>query len=503
MIIFQCTCGVAGVAGEPGTVVACEGCGASCTVPAASVPGYVLIFRSGSPSYGTPVAVEIMAEQAEAGALKATDLIWYEEKWLPLGEVYELPAEEPEATNAGLPEIALEFQSLPAVEGYAKPPRHKAPSVVNLGAIGAEGKRKKRSNPFRFNRSSLTLANLKKYLKLAAVLAILVYGGLRALSILNFVLKRPAHVLVYNSFGRDCRAHLAGTTWEDIPKGAYHTFSDIYVSLSGRRRLDFEGTVIAFPAVVLEPGDPRRAPLMSLRIPVRAGQETVVNPGGKLRFGVYNLADFGGTTLASPELSALAQALVENQSPAAALKIAEQLQELGQKSLIEVRQDEIFSNTTFSFAMLPVNRGEAAIATKPEVTPARPLLVYPLAQRLNGKNCALLFDPDNVQTERNILLPLKELELSKNSRMTLSGQRLTFHYLRNGLQLQMNEMRGYYSDAANHRFDGNWSYQAKLGPNDVWSWQWTFKGGRQTKGNKSEEVQVAIDQEGKEKVVKK
>lgn len=506
MIIFQCTCGVVGVGSVPGAAVVCESCGSSCTVPAETLPNHVLVFRSGSPSFGTPMLAEEMEEQAEQGVLKATDLIWYEGKWLPLGEVYELPEEEEETVDgAGLPEIALEFQDLPAVAGYAKPPRHKAPVSESMGApAAAAGTRWWRKMPLRLGRPGLNLANLKRGLKLAAVLAILAYGGLRGLSILNFVLKRPAHVLVYNTFERDCRARLAGEAWQDIPNGAYVTFPDIYVSLSGRRRLDFEGTVIAYPPVELAKEDPRRAPLLRLKVPVRAGQETVVNPGGKHRFGVYRLDGFADQVLRTPELQELVRALEEHQAPAAAVRIAEQLQELGRQAFVGVRQDEVFSSRSYSFAMLPVHRGDGVVAGGAKGAPvSAETLMYPASQRLNGKNFSLLFDPEQAETERQVQLPVKELSLRKSGRAAPGSQRLTFRYNRNALHLLLNEARGSYTDGANHRYDGSWSYQAQLPRNGAWTWQWTFKGTRPGKGDKTEAVQVTIDHEGQEKVSKK
>lgn len=504
MIIFQCTCGVAGVGSAPGAVAVCESCGVSCTVPAETLPNYVLIFRSGSPSCGSPMLAEEMEEQAEQGVLKATDLIWYEGKWLPLGEVYELPAEEFEGSGTDQPEIALEFQELPAVDGYAKPPRHKPPVSESVGAPAAGGGgRRWKGLPFRFSRPDMNLANLKKGLKLVAVLAILTYGGLRGLSILNFVLKRPAHVLVYNTFERDCRVRLAGASWQDIPKGAYITFPDIYVSLPGRRRLDFEGTVIAYPPVELAKDDPRRASLLTLKVPVRAGQETVVNPGGKHRFGVYRFGDLVDKVFSSPELQELVRALEEHQAPVAAVRVSEQLQEFGRQAFVEVLQDEVFSSRTYSFAMLPVFRGDGVVGGGKAASVPDEVLVYPVSQRLNGKNFSLQFDPEQPETERNVLLPVKELNWRKNCRVTPGSQRLTIRTNRKVLQLHLNDARGSYTDAANHRFDGSWSYQAQLAVNGIWTWQWTFKGGRPGKGDKGEELQVVIDQEGKEKVSKK
>lgn len=48
-----------------------------------------------------------------------------------------------------------------------------------------------------------------------------------------------------------------------------------------------------------------------MRIPIKPGFDTVVNPGGRSIFGVYDFSNLSGLSLSSPELKSLSTELAQ------------------------------------------------------------------------------------------------------------------------------------------------------------------------------------------------
>ena len=474
MLVFKCKCGSACSASDNavGSKIVCLQCQEDILVPNASDADCALIFCNGDPDGGHPVTLLTLQHQINSGELHSFDLIWQKDNWLPLGEIYNLPPPPEVYVDDSLPELALNFDDLPAVEGFPKLPKRKKKKKVR--------KRKARGKTAPTEPQNLR-QKIWQVLRIVAVLAILCWGGIRGGRILNFILKKPSYILVINTFDRDFRAKIMNYSWQECIKSGNAVFADIYVALPCRKKMRFEPiNLTASPAAAGQEATSQAMEPLSpayLRVPLRPNCDTIVNPGGRATLGVYDFSQLPELTLQTPELRNLSREIAEGREPVSASKVCQQIQELAAKLLIEKRTDEFFSSRDFRTDKLGINRAVYAGSSQPPKLPSElpPLsLVYPLQQNISFKNGSVMFDPDNERTERTIMLTSKEFTPEKGLSVTSGSPRLSLRYEGQRLRLQMTGLKGKVLDQKKKSFDADWNYEAVLQAGK-WSCNWTAK----------------------------
>ncbi len=476
MLAFKCKCGTACSAPDNavGKTIVCHRCQEDVLVPQASEADCALIFCNGDPDSGHPITLLDLQHKINNGELQSFDLLWHDNNWLPIGEVYELPPPPDVTVDSDLEDLALNFEDLPAVEGFPSlPKRKKKKKLISKKPRGGK------TSP-----AAPTSLRQKIWqtVRTVAVLAILCWGGIRAGRILNFILKRPSNILVINTFDRDFRAKIMSYDWQDCPKGSNAAFNDIFVALPCRKKMRFEPLLISSQNLPKdEPGKDEIVEPLSpsqLRVPLRPNCDTVVNPGGRGTFGVYDFTDLSTLALQTPELRNLSMEIAEGREPISASKVSQQIQDLLTPLFIEKRQEEFFSSRDFRIEKMGFNRSFDASATGVAPKPAAELppysLVYPLTQTLSFKNGSLLFDPDNDRTERSIVLISKEFSPEKGYSVTTGTARLSIQYEKNALRLRMTGLKGKVLDSKKKSHDADWSYDASL-QSGKWTCKWLAK----------------------------
>lgn len=509
MLLFKCSCGNACNAqdAEAGQKTVCRKCGEEVRIPSVSDPDCILLFRRGDPETGQAVTGTEFQHLLNRGELYCYDLIWKDGEWLPLGKVYELPPPPPPGIDSSMQEIALDFQDLPAVDGYPKVPKKKkrtvkfetpAPSPVN-NAVPSR-------HPVNLKKRILTTV------KTGVILVILIFGGIRLGRIVNFLLKRVSNVMVVNTFDVPCKFKLSGFDWQELPKNTQVTQTDVYVAFSCRKKMLFAASdldpVTGLPLKTAEISAAAALDPASLRVPVKPGYDTVVNPGGRTTFGVYDLDKLKDLSLSSQELKNLSTELAEARPPVSAVKVQQQIHDLVKDLYLESRNDPFFSSRDFSFDSLGIVRNvdfstppaKPAAAAKEEAEKKPALsLVWPAARTLNFRNGSILFNPEKKETERSIILVTKEFKPKKGYSVTLNAPRLQFSYEKSFLVLQMTGLNGTVKGPQNAEYPALWSFYGKMDTAGKWTWKWTAKYQKTVSPKKPpEERLLIIDQNGVE-----
>lgn len=506
MLVFKCACGKACSASSTGAgaYISCGSCGEQVLVPSASDPNCVLIFRRGDPEAGRPLTADEFQHLLNEGALYDYDLIWHHDSWLPLGKVYELPPPPPVPMDGSLAEIALNFQDLPAVGGYPRVPRRKK-RVVKFDSIkvtGTEGDKAQKSPK-----------DIKKILATTVkgifVAAILIFGAIRMGRIINFALKRVSHVCVVNTFNCNVRMKLSGYGWVDMPEKIQVTQPDVYVAFPCRKKMIFVEGGAEFGAVQPRtdadkmPSRPLVPSMM--RVPVRPGYDTVVNPGGRASFGIYDLSGLSALSLNSPELKNLSLEISDNKAPVSVLKVMVQIQDLVKDCYKGKSSDLFFSSKDYSFEYMNITRSadfsnisrdkDAAAEDEERLFS----LVYPSERTLGFRNGSVLYNHDNNETERSIILTSKEFIPKKDYALTSSVPRLQIRYDRQWLVLQLPGLNGDIKGPQKAIYKANWIYEARMSKAGQWTWRWVARYQKPTSpGKPGENWQLIIDQNGVE-----
>ena len=505
MLLFKCTCGKACAAqeAEAGQKVICGQCGKEIPVPSVSDKDCLLIFRRGDPDNGQVMTSIEFQHLLNRGELYNYDLLKKDGEWVPLGKVYELPSPPAVEIDRSIAEIALDFQDLPPVEGFAKVPRKKK----RTPKFGTDEITPAKTSDAGAPRRPI---NLKKRIldtvKTIVVVVILLFGGLRLGRIINFALKRVSNVMVVNTFDAPCKFKLSGYEWQELPKNTYITQSDVYVAFSCKKKMLFMESALnpltgqpdeakaGAPDVPLDPP--------SMRIPIKPGSDTVVNPGGRAVFGVYDFSNLATLSLSSPELKSLSTELAQAKPPVSALKVIQQIQELVKDTYKESRKDLFFSSKDYNFDSLGIVRNQDFSTPQDETKGVEkpPLsLVYPAARTLNFRNGSVLFDPNSTETERSIALVSREFKPKPGYSVTGGAPRLQIRYEKSFLVLQLSGLQGTVKEPQNATYKAQWTYLARMDKAGKWTWLWTAKYQKAGVGKKAPEEKIlTIDQAGKE-----
>ncbi len=506
MLLFKCKCGKACSAPETeaGHGILCPHCGEQIQVPLSSEEDCLLLFRRGDPDNGQALTSIEFQHLLNHGELYHYDLIWKDAAWVPLGEVYELPPPPPIDIDHNIAEIALDFQDLPAIDGYAKLPRKKKRTAKFKAPLTVTESGEPVKAPHDLKKQILTTV------KTLVVLIILVFGTVRLGRIINFIMKRVSNVMVINTFDAPCRFKLSGYSWQEMPKSSSITQPDVYVAFPCRKKILFSASALdpatGLPQAVESSSTEAALSPPCMRIPIKPGFDTVVNPGGRAALGVYDFSKLSNLSLGSPELKSLSNELTQARAPISVLKIKEQIQNLVKDAYIETRRDHFFCSKDFDFSSLGIARsidfsnqgGKAAADEKAEEKPLLSL-VYPVARALNFSNGSILFDPESVDTERSITLISKEFNPKPGYSVTAASPRLQIRHEKSFLVLQLSNLNGKVKGAQNAVYNASWNYTARMNKAGKWTWLWTAKYQKPGDGKKAPEERIlTIDQDGTE-----
>jgi hypothetical protein len=507
MLLFKCECGKACSAqeAETGQHILCQHCGEQIQVPMSSEEDCLLLFRRGDPDKGQALTSIEFQHLLNHGELYRYDLIWKDGAWVPLGEVYELPPPPSVEVDHSISEIALDFQDLPAIEGYAKTPKKKKRAVkFDAPAVSSTDAGKSVKTPIDLKKRILTT------FKVLAVLCILLLGAVRLGRIINFVLKRISNIMVINTFEVPCRFKVSGYSWQELPKNSSITQPDVCVAFSCRKKILFSASLLD-PASGLPLAAESTSPEMALvpaymRIPVKPGFDTLVNPGGRAALGVYDFSKLASLSLSSPELKSLSNELTQAKAPISVLKVNEQIQDLVKDSYIETRKDPFFCSKDFNFDSLGIvrnvdfaNQGGKGDDGKKTVANPPFSLVYPVARALNFSNGSIVFDPKSNDTDKSITLVSKEFNPKPGYSVTAAVPRLQIRHEKNFLVLQLSNLNGSVKGVQNAVYNASWSYTARMNKVGKWTWLWTAKYQKPGDGKKAPEERIlTIDQNGTE-----
>ncbi|MDD4538631.1 MAG: hypothetical protein PHT80_06415 [Lentisphaeria bacterium] len=548
MILFKCACGLPVMApdGSGGRQCNCGGCGALLTVPAESDPDCVLIYRNGLPEEGQVLTVEQFQGMVDAGGLKANDLIWYQDIWMPLGEVFEMPDAGALAPVSG-PELAMHLAELPPMplDGVAPTPLP-VPKSKPKKARRIRPRKKIKFTLFRqFDqpgaKKRTVLVQVAYY---AAVVVVLILGyNLGLGKILNYALHRPAYVLVCNGGSEDYDVRLLGQEkW--VSAGGSTVFQDLYVSGTRHKTLE-----------VAKSGGGEV--LKRVKVPIKPGMDVVVNLDSKQEFAVFDLAAVGKLRLPGKDIANLEEELSTGKDPSSVFSLSSKIRGLAAPLLLERKTDEIITSHQYDLSKMPIFRSSdylarttakaqkaaekakkdaekakdagTAVPAAKEVeteTPKR-ILLPKVQQELKFQNVTLQYDPDKPRNDFSLNLDFKKafqpmavkthVETRDETIEKKTGRKITKTTVKTTVKTTINPIKGKtvakvtfakdklevsfslpgkVEEKGRKSYNGNWSYYASMAlagkDKDNWRWNWKFT----DTGKKKE---LTVDQSGKVK----
>ncbi|MGI5924169.1 MAG: hypothetical protein ACOX9E_09515 [Lentisphaeria bacterium] len=549
MILFKCTCGLPGMApdGSGGRECSCGGCGATLTVPAASDPDCVLVYRSGLPVEGQVLTIEQFQGMVEAGELRTNDLIWYQDIWIPLGEVFEMPE-----AGAALPvsgaDLAINLAELPPIplDGVMPAPLPK-PKSKPKKARRIRPRKKIKFRVFRrFDQGKASKRTvLVQVAYYAVVIVVLILGYKLGLGkILNYALHRPSYVLVCNGSADGYDLRLMGQN-KAIVAGGNMVFQDLYVSGTCRRTLEVAKM------------DSREV-MKRMKVPIKPGMDVVVNLDSKQEFAVYDLAAAGKRRLPDRDIAGLADEISAGKEPSSIFTLCSKIRGMAAPLLLERKREEVITSHQYDLSKMPILRSpdylsrsadkaqkaaakekkaaEAGkeVAKKAEVARPKRFLLPKVQQELKFQNVTILYDPDTPQNNFTLNLDFKKgfqpmnvtthAETRDETVEKKVGRKITKTTVKTTVKTKVHAIKGRTTakvtftkdkqelsfslpgkveEEGKRSFNGNWSYHASMAltgkDKDNWRWEWKFTGRAPVeKGKKSAPtIVMTVDQAGK------
>lgn len=548
MILFKCACGLPGMAPDDsgGRQCSCGGCGATLTVPAASDPDCVLIYRSGLPEEGQVLTLAQFQSMVEAAELRANDLIWYQDIWMPLGEVFEMPEVDESLPMSGA-DLAMHLAELPPIplDGVTPAPLPEAKSKPKK----ARRIRPRKKIKFRLFRKfdkgrapkRTVLVQIAYY---AVVIAVLILGYKLGLGkILNYALHRPAYVLVCNggSDGYDLR--LMGQE-KPVDAGGNTVFQDLYVSGTCRRTLEIAKTG-------------SHEVLNRVRVPIKPGMDVVVNLDSKQEFAVYDLAVAGKRRLPDRDIAGLVEEVSTGKAPSSIFTLCSKIRGLAAPLLLERKREVIITSHQYDLSRMPIVRSpdyltrnadkaqkaaakekkaaEAGESARKAVV-ARPkrILLPKVQQELKLQNVTIVYDPDTPRNDFTLSMDFKKgfqpmdakthvetreetVEKKVGRRTSKTTVKVTVKtivhaikgrttakvtFAKDKVELSFS-LPGKVEEEGRRSFNGNWNYRASMPltgkDKDNWRWEWKFTGKAPAEKDKksASTIAVTVDQTGK------
>lgn len=492
MILFTCQCGTAAAAdaGAAGQTHTCPNCGQTRAVPEHSEDNCFLVYRSGLPDTGMPISATDLAIQINTGEIKACDLIFHQNEWRPLGDVFEVPKTEAAAPDDNAePEIAVQLNELEPIPGFISLKKNHWRNFWKTIFLWQRRQRTVQHKPI--------WQKLFYYLFVLAVLVAGYYLGIG--KIINFALARACYVAVYNPDDCDYNVKLRSDNAHMIAQGQV-VFPDIY--LAARRRAKLQISPIDTPA----------QPTYEITIPLCPGQDLVVNPEGKIAFGTYDFRGMNEKSLDSKTRQSLFEEIARQQPPTASRLAVVHLKNMAEEHFLGEKNDLMFSSRHYDFKRLSLARSvdytERQKNKKPQEEVFLPALVKPTPLALNFKGSVLQYDfsrPDAMVAlisfsarEFNVYEKKKfsafrpwSLLTSESSSKAIADNKLECGEVKGSAQLKIdqNSRRLHITfdrvltgavKAKGLSYPGQWNFVATLPATgkdqDKWSWQWDFRG---------------------------
>ncbi len=516
MIVFKCECGVptSASAEAAGQACTCPACGKPCQVPAQSDPDCVLIYKSGLPETGQVITTDALTDQVAKGELKAYDLIHYDNEWRPLDDIFEMPAVAPVVADEGAgPEIAVHFAELPPIPGHVSLKKNCLRNGWKALVLWQRRQRAVKHKPI--------WQRICYYLLVLIVLALGYYLGIG--KIINYALGRPCYVAVFNPDDCDYQAKLGRQTLPLIANG-HVTFQDIYVAATKKGKLLISSNS-APDQIVYE-----------VAVPLSPSLDVIVNPNGKIEFGVY---DFRGMTEKSLDAKArqtLLDDITRLRPPATGRAVLGHLKNMAEEHFQGKKADVLFTSQQYNFSRLSLARSAEYADRRKDQTKAPdaflPTLVKLTRMSFQFKGSTVEYDPTHPETVTALLaVNLRDLNTYAKNKFTafrpqaaltseaakkaIADSKLSCGEAKGTAQLKIdqNDKRLLLTfdrpiaatvSANDHQHQGNWSFTATLPrENDQWSWLWTFTGAwnppKPARGKPAppKKLTVTIDQAGK------
>lgn len=489
VILFKCECGVpfpvpAEAAGQVGT---CPVCGKPCQAPAQSDPDCVLIYKSGLPETGQVITADALTALVAQGELKAYDLILHGNEWRPLDDVFEMPEVAPVAADEGAgPEIAVRFAELPPIPGHISLKKNRLRNAWKALVLWQRRQRTVKHKPI--------WQRVCYYLLVLGVLAAGYYAGLG--KIINYVLGRPCYVLVLNPDDCNYQAKLSGETLPLIAN-AQVTFQDIYVAATKKGKLSISSD---------------QAPdhvIYNVAVPLSPGLDVVVNPNGKIEFGVYDFRGMTEKTLDAKVLKELMGDIARLRPPAYSSAVLGRLKNMAEEHFQGKKTDPLFTSQQYNFNRLSFTRSidySERRKNKPEEPETfRPTLIKLTRMPFQFKGSSVEYDPSQPEViTGQVSVSMRELNTyaknkfsafrpqaaltSADAKKTIADNKLVCGEAKGSAQLRINQNDKHLQltfdrpipaavSVSGRQHQGTWSFVATLPRDkDQWTWQWTFSG---------------------------
>lgn len=489
-------------------------------MPLQSDPNCVLIYKSGLPETGQVITTEVLTDQVTKEELKAYDLIYHENEWRPLDDIFEMPEVTAVVPDEGAgPEIACHFAELPPIPGHVSLKKNCLRNAWKAIVLWQRRQRAVKHKPI--------WQRVCYYLFVLFVLVLGYYLGIG--KIINYALGRPCYVAVFNPDDCDYQAKLGRQTLPLIANG-HVTFPDIYVAATKKGKLLISSNS-APDQVVYE-----------VAVPLSPGLDVIVNPKGKIEFGVFDFRGMTEKTLDAKVRQTLLDDIVRLRPPATSRAVLGHLKNMAEEHFQGKKADVLFTSQQFNFSRLSLARS-VEYADRRKDQKEAPETFLPTLVRLSRmpfqfKGSTVEYDPTHPDTVTALLaVNLRDLNTytknkfsafrplaaltSEAARKAIADSKLSCGEAKGAVQLKIdqNDKRLQLTfdrpiaaavSANGRQHQGTWSFTATLPKdNDQWSWQWTFSGAwnppkpARGKPAPAKKLTVTIDQTGKLTVTEK
>ncbi|MBP5641240.1 MAG: hypothetical protein J6X55_17320 [Victivallales bacterium] len=282
-----------------------------------------LVYGEGYPEEGQMLSQEALQAELESGRLTSGDLVWCDNVWRQISEIFELePYRLPDYTDANEPEIALDFKKLPSC--------HLVPEVADSSAVkhsvfgwlirGKDGRL--RSVPI---------------LALEVLVVVIVLGFLGYYAILpgiNRLYWRPAYVLVYNPYPTPVTVKFMDKEYK-IAGNTHCTIPDIFGRMPRSEKM-----LLQLP----KGKDGKEPDPKKINVPLSAAETVLVNPDGIISFGVMKLRA-QGKGISDSEKNAIVEEIRSGKAPVTAIRVAENVKKDGREALLAYTNDKIIRSS--------------------------------------------------------------------------------------------------------------------------------------------------------------
>ena len=441
-----------------------------------------LVYGEGYPDEGQKLSGAALQEELSAGRLTAGDLVWCDNVWRQLSDIFELePYSPPDFTDANEPEIALELKMLPACQVALKAKGEKASrrSLWRVLVYRSNG----RLRP-------LPLLLLGSVVLVCAVAALLYYAVIPGFNRLYW---RPSYVLVVNPYDKELSLTFLGKEYT-VPASSNLTIPDIF-----GRKPRTETMILTEPGTIGGQKQKEGANQIQINVPLHAAEAVLVNPKGGSFFGVMNLHR-NSRGVSEDECAAVVAEVSAGKAPVSAIKAAEVCRKEGSEALLACTSDIIVRSSDsivvkdgLSLEQLGLKRSEDYIAhhadedSSPTKKISRNLLRGVIIKNATvfyrkGKKdvCECEFKVDFKEP----LIPLKKFgaksipEELNHFDPCKGGARciVRFEEKQTTVIVRFDEPNSKVVRNQREMF-GRWTYEAHLpkGAND-WKWSWSFAG---------------------------